>query len=308
MGITCRVHSFRGANRTPAAAQAAAGCGSGRSIAPRRPYERAPGGNRDGQRLRLAHHAARRQAAGRVRCDVWGAWCQPTGRPTCCSSMPKPPRAGALRCIIAGAGGSAHPSWHARREDDRARAWRADPHHELERTRDSLLSIVQMPAGVRSAPSRWGDAGAHNAGLLSPSRCWHDPILRSPQGSQPIPRDAGREGRGHLAHRSRVIPPGGMLGVLGGGQFGAHVHVRGAAHGLPLLVLDPDPDAPAGQLADRHIARPWTDPEALSELAESCAAATIEFENIPADVLRALGAHLPVRPRADAVACTGSSR
>jgi 5-(carboxyamino)imidazole ribonucleotide synthase len=69
-------------------------------------------------------------------------------------------------------------------------------------------------------------------------------------------------------------------------------------------VLDPDLDAPAAQLADYHIARPWTDPEALAEVAERCAAVTIEFENVPADVLRALAAHVPVHPRADAVAQT----
>jgi 5-(carboxyamino)imidazole ribonucleotide synthase len=74
--------------------------------------------------------------------------------------------------------------------------------------------------------------------------------------------------------------------------------------GYHVLVLDPDSDAPAGQLADFHIARPWTDVEALTEMAEKCAAVTIEFENVPADVLRALAAHIPVRPRADAVAAT----
>jgi 5-(carboxyamino)imidazole ribonucleotide synthase len=74
--------------------------------------------------------------------------------------------------------------------------------------------------------------------------------------------------------------------------------------GYGVLVLDPDPDAPAGQLADFHIARPWTDVEALTEVAERCAAVTLEFENVPADVLRALVAHLPVRPSADAVAPT----
>ncbi|MES1259211.1 MAG: 5-(carboxyamino)imidazole ribonucleotide synthase, partial [Gemmatimonadota bacterium] len=35
-----------------------------------------------------------------------------------------------------------------------------------------------------------------------------------------------------------------------------------------------------------------------------CVAVTIEFENIPADVLRALAAHVPVHPRGDAVAAT----
>lgn len=99
-----------------------------------------------------------------------------------------------------------------------------------------------------------------------------------------------------------MILPGATLGVLGGGQLGRMFTAEARRMGYRVVVLDPDPDAPAGQLADRHIARSWSDPEALSELAKSCDAVTTEFENVPADVLRALAAHLPVRPRADAVA------
>ncbi|HEY8061360.1 MAG TPA: 5-(carboxyamino)imidazole ribonucleotide synthase [Gemmatimonadales bacterium] len=101
-----------------------------------------------------------------------------------------------------------------------------------------------------------------------------------------------------------MILPGATLGVLGGGQLGRMFTVEARRMGYRVMVLDPDPDAPAGQLADRHIARPWTDAEALNEMGASCAAVTIEFENIPADVLRALAAHVTVRPRADAVAAT----
>lgn len=101
-----------------------------------------------------------------------------------------------------------------------------------------------------------------------------------------------------------MILPGATLGVLGGGQLGRMFTAEARRMGYRVIVLDPDPDAPAGQLADHHIARSWSDPEALSELAEGCDAVTTEFENVPADVLRALAAHVPVRPRADAVATT----
>jgi 5-(carboxyamino)imidazole ribonucleotide synthase len=101
-----------------------------------------------------------------------------------------------------------------------------------------------------------------------------------------------------------VILPGATLGVVGGGQLGRMFTAEARRMGYRVLVLDPDPDAPAGQLADFHIARPWTDVEALTEMTEKCAAVTIEFENVPSAVLRALMAHVPVRPRADAVAVT----
>ena len=101
-----------------------------------------------------------------------------------------------------------------------------------------------------------------------------------------------------------MIRPGETLGVLGGGQLGRMFTAEARRMGYHVIVVDPAPDAPAGQLADRQIVRPWTDTEAITELAESCRAVTTEFENVPADVLRALAAHLPVRPRAEAVAPT----
>lgn len=101
-----------------------------------------------------------------------------------------------------------------------------------------------------------------------------------------------------------MILPGATLGVLGGGQLGRMFTAEAQRMGYRVLVLDPDLHAPAAQLADFHIARPWTDVEALTEVAEKCAAVTIEFENIPADVLRALAAHVEVRPCGDAVAAT----
>ena len=101
-----------------------------------------------------------------------------------------------------------------------------------------------------------------------------------------------------------MIPPGATLAVLGGGQLGRMFTVEAMRMGYHVLVLDPDPGAPAGQVADVHLVRHWTDPEALDAVAARCAAVTIEFENIPADVLRALAAHLPVHPGADAVAAT----
>lgn len=99
-----------------------------------------------------------------------------------------------------------------------------------------------------------------------------------------------------------MIPPESTLGLLGGGQLGRMFAGEAARLGYRVLVVDPDPHAPAAQLASEHLARPWTDPAVLEELARHAAAVTTEFENVPAEVLRALTAHLPVRPSAEAVA------
>jgi 5-(carboxyamino)imidazole ribonucleotide synthase len=98
-----------------------------------------------------------------------------------------------------------------------------------------------------------------------------------------------------------VILPGATLGVLGGGQLGRMFTAEAQRMGYRVIVLDPDPDAPAGQIANEHLVRSWDDPDALDQLAARAAAITTEFENIPADVLRALSAHRPVRPSGDAI-------
>ncbi len=101
-----------------------------------------------------------------------------------------------------------------------------------------------------------------------------------------------------------MILPGATLGVVGGGQLGRMFTMEAQRLGFRVVVLDPDRDAPAAQIADAHVARPWSDPTALSAFASQCAAITTEFENVPAEALRALAAHVPVRPSAAAVAPT----
>lgn len=90
--------------------------------------------------------------------------------------------------------------------------------------------------------------------------------------------------------------------MLGGGQLGRFFVQAAHELGYAVWVLDPDPDSPAGRIADRHLAATWDDPAALAVLAAGCAAVTTEFENVPAASLEWLGARLPVRPHAAAVA------
>lgn len=98
-----------------------------------------------------------------------------------------------------------------------------------------------------------------------------------------------------------MILPGATLGMLGGGQLGAMFTLAARSLGYHVIVLDPDPDSPAGRVADEHIHAGYVDDWALDQLAGSCAAITTEFENIPAAALRRLAAHCPVRPSAQAL-------
>nr|HNH30176.1 5-(carboxyamino)imidazole ribonucleotide synthase [bacterium] len=49
-----------------------------------------------------------------------------------------------------------------------------------------------------------------------------------------------------------MIKPGSTLGMLGGGQLGRMFTMAAHAMGYRVIVLDPDPQSPAGHIADRH--------------------------------------------------------
>lgn len=99
-----------------------------------------------------------------------------------------------------------------------------------------------------------------------------------------------------------MIYPGAMLGMLGGGQLGRMFTLTAHSMGYRVSVLDPDPSSPAGQIADVHLKAAYQDRDALQQLADSCAAVTTEFENVPADSLRWLAPRCVVRPAGDSVA------
>jgi 5-(carboxyamino)imidazole ribonucleotide synthase len=99
-----------------------------------------------------------------------------------------------------------------------------------------------------------------------------------------------------------VILPGATVGVLGGGQLGRMFVLQARTMGYRVVVLDPDPDSPAGQVADRQIQAAYTDERALADLAATCAAVTTEFENVPAETLRTLSRRCVVRPSERTVA------
>lgn len=99
-----------------------------------------------------------------------------------------------------------------------------------------------------------------------------------------------------------MIFPDAMLGMLGGGQLGRMFTLAAHSMGYRVTVLDPDPLSPAGAIADVHLKAAYQDREALQQLADTCAAVTTEFENVPADSLRWLASHCAVRPAGDSVA------
>ena len=90
--------------------------------------------------------------------------------------------------------------------------------------------------------------------------------------------------------------------MLGGGQLGRYAVVAARLAGYRTVVLDPDPAAPAGAVADHHLVAAYDDDAALDELARTCSAVTTEFENPPAAALQRLAREVVVAPPVRAVA------
>ncbi|MBI1280404.1 MAG: 5-(carboxyamino)imidazole ribonucleotide synthase [Anaerolineaceae bacterium] len=78
------------------------------------------------------------------------------------------------------------------------------------------------------------------------------------------------------------------IGILGGGQLGRMMAFDAMRMGMKVVVLDPDPNAPAGQVANQHIIGSFRDPDKIAALAQSCDVVTVEIEHVDADALEAL--------------------
>ena len=84
------------------------------------------------------------------------------------------------------------------------------------------------------------------------------------------------------------LRPGDTVAILGGGQLGRMLAMAAARLALRTVVLDPDPDAPAAQVATRHVVAPFDDAGALDDLSRGADRITLEFENVPVAALERL--------------------
>ena len=103
---------------------------------------------------------------------------------------------------------------------------------------------------------------------------------------------------------TRPILPGATLGVLGGGQLGRMFAVAARRLGYRVAVWSDARDAPALAAADLPIRAPYDDAAALAAFGAAIDACTVEFENLPGELLRGIEGHAPLRPSAAAIAAT----
>lgn len=94
------------------------------------------------------------------------------------------------------------------------------------------------------------------------------------------------------------LPPGSVIGIMGGGQLGRMIALAAARLGYRCSVFCETENDPAAQFCDRVVAAPYDDIAALERFVGGVDVVTFEFENIPRESADWLTRHSLVRPSA----------
>jgi 5-(carboxyamino)imidazole ribonucleotide synthase len=86
-----------------------------------------------------------------------------------------------------------------------------------------------------------------------------------------------------------MIPPGSIIGIIGGGQLGRMLSIAAAQLGYKCHIFDPHERPCAADVAARHTRAEFTDADALRAFGAVVDVATYEFENVPVEPLLLLG-------------------
>ena len=102
--------------------------------------------------------------------------------------------------------------------------------------------------------------------------------------------------------------PGGVIGILGGGQLGRMSALAARRMGYRVRTFDPSPTACAAAVADEHVDADWNDRDALARFAAGCGRVTLEFENIPPATVEFIAKDVPCHPSASVLATCQNRR
>jgi len=101
------------------------------------------------------------------------------------------------------------------------------------------------------------------------------------------------------------VPPGGTIGILGGGQLGRMLALAAARLGLKTHIYSPpNEDAPAFQVSDAQTLAAFDDKAALTKFAEACDVVTFEWENVPVATVEHIAKTRAVYPNAKTLGVT----
>lgn len=95
--------------------------------------------------------------------------------------------------------------------------------------------------------------------------------------------------------------PGSTIGVLGGGQLGRMLTIAAHRMGYRVVSWIGAPDSGPAGTSDLVIEEPFDSSEGLAMFLREADVATVEFENIPQDLLTKISASIPLMPGVKAV-------
>jgi 5-(carboxyamino)imidazole ribonucleotide synthase len=99
----------------------------------------------------------------------------------------------------------------------------------------------------------------------------------------------------------KIVKPGGLIAILGGGQLGRMTAMAARTMGYRVRVMDPEGKCPASFVVDETIVGRWDDTEAARRLATGAEAVTLEIEQIGVDALQEVARLAPLRPGVEPV-------
>jgi 5-(carboxyamino)imidazole ribonucleotide synthase len=98
------------------------------------------------------------------------------------------------------------------------------------------------------------------------------------------------------------LPPGSVIGILGGGQLGRMLALAAARLGMKTHIFCPDPESPAFDVTPRKTVAAYDDEAALGAFSDAVDVVTYEFENVPVATAGFIAARIALRPGVKALA------
>ncbi len=97
-------------------------------------------------------------------------------------------------------------------------------------------------------------------------------------------------------NKSSIIPIGSTLGMIAGGQIGGFFTEAALRMGYKISVWDPDINAPAKRLATNSFTGDFENKDLESKFEKSVSAVSIEWENVPSNLIKNLEKNVVVKP------------
>nr|WP_244979445.1 5-(carboxyamino)imidazole ribonucleotide synthase [Bartonella queenslandensis] len=98
-----------------------------------------------------------------------------------------------------------------------------------------------------------------------------------------------------------MLPPGSVIGLIGGGQLARMLAIAAAELGFRTIIFCPEGDCPAAQTANKHIVSSYDDTSALDDFIAQCDVVSYEFENLSLETVQYVEKSKPVYPSSHAL-------